>query len=482
MTNRSSMTLTPHPHHAVDDTIPQAPDSEELQQLIAWRRVFHQYPEIRWTEFWTTAKIVNILEEFGFETLYGRSLYQQIEQQGMDPLDLRKTVPESEVMDQAYSRAMERLGSEHVLSHMQGGLTGVVARIKGTAALELAKEEMADKKVEETGMADEGSEHTCRKKFGFRFDIDGLPIVESRESDHHPFLEGFAATNGNMHACGHDGHIVMGLGLAKRIAEHIDELSGEYWIIFQPGEEGGMGGQLFSHLPFLTELDHFITTHLGLIEERKLICGLAFMDANAYSVEFRGRSTHSAVAPNQGRNALQAACTAVTNLYGIPRHGDGASRVNVGEFHSSNVMNIISDKATFTFQTRGENPIVAEHMDLSAKRILESAAQMFDVEVTIRPEGKYISARNDDELRSAIMEVGQTLGIGQDAIIDVQKLPGSEDAPYLMQKVQDGGGEAVFMGLGCGTRGGHHNPSFDFDEDLMYWGVAILWRLIQKSL
>jgi len=59
-------------------------------------------------------------------------------------------------------------------------------------------------------------------------------------------------------------------------------------------------------------------------------------------------------------------------------------------------------------------------------------------------------------------------------------LPGSEDATYLMRAVQSFGGKAVFICLGSETRGGHHNSSFDFDEDLLIWGVDLLWGLVRE--
>ena len=500
--------------------IPLAPAGDELDQLIQWRRMFHSYPEIRWTEFWTTAKIIEILEGFGFDVLYGKQLYTLIEEQGVDPLALRKIVPPAEVMEQSYRQAVDLLGSERIIESIQGGLTGVVGRISGRKGM----------LGSEGGNRD--AEPTKREPtFGFRIDIDGLPLKESDEPDHFPSREGFASTNGNMHACGHDGHIAIGLGLAKKISENIDSLGGEYWIIFQPGEEGGMGGEVFSHLQFLKELDHFIAVHLGLMGGRKLSCGLVFMDANAYSVEFRGRSTHSAVAPHEGKNALLAACTAVTNLYAIPRHGEGASRVNVGEFHSDNAMNVISDKAVFTYQSRGENPEIADYMDRQAARIIEAAARMYDVEVEIRREGKYVSAPNDPGMRDAVRSTALGLGMNEKAIIPEFRLPGSEDAPYLMKAVQAGrgrggewggggegkgewrgeensaegkrtecieegekgvisggegragerGGEATYIGLGCNTRGGHHSPTFDIDEDLLMWGVDILYGIVQMK-
>ena len=443
--------------------IPAAQDSKELDRLIAWRREFHAYPEIRWTEFWTTIRIIEIVKGLGFDVLYGEDLYQTIDGTGIVSKDLRRTVPDEMIMEEAFRRAGERSGDLTFLGKMKGGLTGLIARMKGGKS--------------DPGMIGNGTS----PKFGFRVDIDGLPLKESDDPGHFPSRKGFASTNGNMHACGHDGHIAIGLGLAKMISENIEQLAGEYWILFQRGGGGGMGGEIFSHLEFLKELDHFIAVHLGLIGGRKLSCGLGFMDANAYSVEFRGWSTHSAVAPNEGKNALLAACTAVANLYAIPRHGDGASRVNVGEFHSDNAMNVISDKATFTYQSRGENPAIADYMDHQAARIIESAAQMYDVAVEIRREGKYVSAPNDQGMKGSVRAIAIELGIDTKAIIEEFKLPGSEDAPYLMNAVQKGGGEATFIGLGCNTRGGHHNPTFDIDEDLLQWGVDILYGIVKQK-
>ena len=68
----------------------------------------------------------------------------------------------------------------------------------------------------------------------------------------------------------------------------------------------------------------------------------------------------------------------------------------------------------------------------------------------------------------------------EQAILDRKLALGSEDAPYIMKRVQRNGGKATYIGLGCHTRGGHHNPGFDFDEDMMLWGVNILWELAKE--
>jgi aminobenzoyl-glutamate utilization protein A len=70
-------------------------------------------------------------------------------------------------------------------------------------------------------------------------------------------------------------------------------------------------------------------------------------------------------------------------------------------------------------------------------------------------------------------------GIPEDAIIDEYLAPGSEDATFLMQEVHNHGGRATYLCLGSPTYGGHHHAQFDFDEDLLLWGVNILWEFIQ---
>ena len=78
--------------------------------------------------------------------------------------------------------------------------------------------------------------------WGFRVDMDALDLYEVLEDEHRPFREGFAsANNGMMHACGHDGHTTIGLGLAEVLMQVRDQLCGTIKLIFQPAEEGTRG-------------------------------------------------------------------------------------------------------------------------------------------------------------------------------------------------------------------------------------------------
>ena len=357
-------------------------------------------------------------------------------------------------MEEAYELAAEELGSERHLERLQGGYTGVLARLDTKRA---------------------------GPKLGFRFDIDGLPIQESESKDHLPASMGFSSINANMHACGHDGHMAMGLGLAKRLAKNRASLKGEIYLAFQPAEEGVSGGYVFSQLPQLQNLDIFLAIHLGIYQGRRFVTDMRFLSSKKFIVHFLGSSAHAAFAPQKGRNALQAACTAVTNLYSIARHGEGATRINIGDFHSYNPKNVIADKASFTLEVRGENNDICDYMVNSTMNVLASAGQMYKVELDINDQGSSISAPASPGLKEMVKGAALEAGLPMGAILDHYLGMGCEDAPFIMREVQNKGGEAAYLCLGTDTRGGHHNPEFDFDEDLMLWGVRILWQLIERE-
>ncbi len=433
-----------------EDEIPQKQDNPELQELKRLRREFHRHPELAWTEFWTTGRILHYLEEEGYDLRWGRELYKQ---ENSPP---RVSLPSQKALCATFLKAQETLENKSLIKSMEGGFTGALASIAGTRG-------------------------TRGPKLGFRFDIDALPIFERQEenSEHLPAREGFAAQGGSMHACGHDGHIAMGLGLARRVAKNRDTLKGNFLFLFQPAEEVTGGGKVFATLPEVRELDYLVAIHLGVVEGRKLICGLNFLFSRKYEVVFRGRSAHAGMAPDLGRNALQAACAAVQGLYGIPRHGKGVSRVNVGNFHSGNARNVISDRASFHLDLRGENEDICNFMEKQAVDILVGAAQMHRVDLEYSIAGESITVPGTPQLRRLVREAALAVGVPAGAVLDQHLAMGSEDAPYLLDAVQKAGGKGAFICLGSQVKGGHHNPEFDFDEDLLLWGVDILWELVK---
>lgn len=237
-----------------------------------------------------------------------------------------------------------------------------------------------------------------------------------------------------------------------------------------------MGALAFAKMPAIQKLDFFFAAHLGIVSERKLVCGTAFLCEKTYKVDFAGRSAHSAGAPERGKNALLAASTAANNLYSIPRHKEGITRVNVGNFHACNAPNVICDHASFEMEVRGENLNILDFMETSAKRIVFAAATMHDVDIRVEEESFHVDAPNDPELKAVILRAAKKAGIPESAILDEYQASGCEDATNIMREVQAHGGKATYICLGSDTKGGHHNPCFDFDEDLLGWGVEIFWN------
>jgi len=420
-------------------------DSPELNELKNIRRHLHTYPELGFTEFWTTAQICKYLDNWGVEFIFGKKLYQEIDQ-----VEFKKNLGiVLSCLDENYEQAAKVEESPWLLDQ-KGGFTGAIAHIKGSQP---------------------------GPKFGFRFDIDALPINESKDSDHIPAKEAFFSKNSNMHTCGHDGHMAIGLGLAKKLIENQDKFRGDCYLIFQPAEELGKGAKIFKQFQIVKNLDYIVSLHLGLIPDRNLVTNLKFLAGKWFKVNFVGKEAHATNAPNLGKNALLAACCSVNNLYSISRHSSGTSRIEIGRFRSDNPPNIVAPDVEFHLGLRGENQEVCDYLQEQAASIVRGAAQMYGVHALFELEGEIITADNSPDLAQKVKKAAIKANVEKNCIEDYHLALGSEDAFFLIDTVKKNGGKGTYIGLGSPTKGGHHNPCFDFDEDLLLWGVKILWEL-----
>ncbi|MFC6669419.1 amidohydrolase [Marinobacterium aestuariivivens] len=418
-----------------------------MRELSETRRAFHRAPELSWTEYLTTARLCEALEALGFEVQWGQTLYGL--RQPSNP-------PDGETDRAAFDRAEQQLGAgNRYLSSMKGNRTGLVASLDGAGAGPV---------------------------FGFRFDIDALPIREGGDSGHLPAREGFASEHpGIMHACGHDGHLTIGLGLARRLAASRERWGGRVHLFFQPAEEVAGGGALFADLPQLAEVERFMTLHLGILDRYRIVFDATWIAARIYDVVYRGQASHAGNAPQTGRNALLAACQAVQGLYALPRHSAGMSRVNVGRFHSDNAHNVIADEVRFRYEVRGGDNAICDFMAEAAERVLEGAAKMNAVEVERETFAEFSSYPNSRELAERVAATALGIGLPQALLQDSFQVSASEDAGFLIQKVREQGGEATHLILGSPVGGGHHSPTFDFDEELLGWGVLLFERLVMEG-
>ncbi|OIB55283.1 amidohydrolase [Natrialba sp. SSL1] len=422
------------------------PKAMELS-LPELRRELHKYPEAGWKEFRTTALVAEELDNRGYTLHLGTDALNTDERLG---------VPSDDEIQRARDRALDEGAPEKYLAEM-GDTTGLVA---------------------EKTFGD-GSGPVV----GVRVDMDALEMTEASDPEHRPAVEGFASHHPNeMHACGHDGHTTIGIGIARAL-EAVNTVSGKLHLFFQPAEEGGRGGYPMSKTELISDVDYMLALHLGLGNETgKIIAGYDRPLSNSkVDVTFSGKPAHAGKAPNEGQNALHAATTAIQNLYGIPRHENGITRVNVGQVHSPNAQNVISDCAEMRVEVRGETAAINEYMSDSVHRIIRHAAGMHNVEYDLSLYGKTTSFTADDEIVSEVATAARSCD-SVTTVVDRDQIGASEDASYLIKRVQATGGKGTYIGIGASNPSGHHTSTFDFDEEALDVGVEVVVQTLHRIM
>ena len=279
-----------------------------------------------------------------------------------------------------------------------------------------------------------------------------------------------------MHACGHDAHTAIGLGLATLIIENRESLRGRIKLIFQPAEEGARGAKSMVDAGVVEDVDYFIASHIGIgVAFNHFVASSdGFLASSKLDVGFRGVSAHAGGHPEEGKNAMLAAAAAVSNLHSIPRHSDGATRINVGELHSGSGRNIIPDSAELKMELRGETTALNEYMKNYTEEIIKGAASMHQVDYDINLVGEAIGAKGSPELAEILKQSAESKGLisrSTDSSITV-----SEDATYFIDAVQKQGGYATYCIFGTDLAAGHHNEKFDIHEDSMMSSVQVLFE------
>lgn len=411
--------------------------------IIDIRRDLHAHPESGWTEFRTTALVAEELDRLGYTLHVGADAVA---------VDERLGVPTDDEIAGAIRQAKKtNIPTEYV--DKLDGVTGVVG-----------EKTYGDK----TGPT-----------VGVRVDMDALNRMEAGDGDHYPVQEGFASQYpGKMHACGHDGHTAIGIGIARAVEEDT-RFNGTLKLFFQPAEEGGRGGLPMSMTTHVEDIDYFFALHLGLGNETgKVIAGYDRPLSNAkVDVTFQGEAAHAGKEPEAGTNALQAAATAIQNLYAIPRHSGGTTRINVGRLSSPNDQNVISERAEMRVEVRGETGALNKSMFDAAKRVLTHSAEMHDVDLETSLYGK-TSTFDSDQCAIDIVAAAASAIDDVTEITEHEPIGASEDASFLINRVQEIGGNGTYIGIGASNPAGHHTAHFDIDERALQIGVDVLVQAI----
>lgn len=415
-------------------------------ELISTRRHLHTMPEEGWSEFTTTAYIVEKLRKLGYEVLMGKKVINPDNCLGRS----------QKVVEAGLAYARKNGVSEELLKEMDG-LTGCV------------------------GVMDTGRPGPT---LAIRFDIDCVPVTESTDADHIPAKEGFCSTRpGLMHACGHDAHTSTGLAVAHWFADHKDEMKGKLKILFQPAEEGVRGAAGMAASGIVDDADYFLGAHIAMMCKtgELSVKPYGFLCTTKLDVTYTGRPAHAGVEPNVGRNAMAAACNAFVQLLGIARHGSGMTRINVGQLIAGEGRNVIPSHALMKMEVRGETGDINQYMYDAAVAIIKGCAISQGCEYKIEKMGEAVDLTNDEELVDVLTKAGEAVE-GMTVRKDPMNFGGSEDATILARRVQAHGGKAALFVIGANRPSGHHTSKFDIDEKALDQGLAVWTNAVKEIL
>lgn len=316
-----------------------------------------------------------------------------------------------------------------------------------------------------------------------RADMDALPIEEANE------VEYVSERPGRMHACGHDAHTAMLLGVGMLLAQH--KLPGQVRLLFQPSEEafdaeGTSGAPRMIDDGALEGVDAVIALHVnGVLEAGQIAVesGQVSAAVDDFKAYVKGRGGHAAH-PESTVDAIYLATEVLNSLYAVPSRRIDPLKpavLTVGIVRGGTASNIITDTVYIEGTLRSRHDDVRDQLIEEVRRSLEIARALGgDYELVI--ERGYPSMLNDggvvDEIRAAAHDLLGEAGLGT-----TKPMMGAEDFAYMTRLAP-----GAMFSLGTRAPGGParypHTPDFDIDEDALPVGAAVLaetaLRLLRK--
>lgn len=309
-----------------------------------------------------------------------------------------------------------------------------------------------------------------------RFDMDALPIQEETGL---PFA---SQTPGRMHACGHDGHVAIGLGVASLLASRQSQLAGRIKFVFQPAEEIANGaramiddGVLRNPVP-----DVAFGLHLwSLIPVGQAVvkAGPLWASADRFDVELTGRGSHGAM-PHQGVDTITVAAFAISQLQTVvsrSRDPLAPAVLTIGTVQGGSAFNIMAERVHLSGTLRTFDEDVRRGIIRRMHGVLAGVAAAHDAhyELTF---SDYAPPLVNDPGATEVVRAAATAILGAEAVSEEPMMMVAEDMAEYLNRVPGSFFVLGAMKNGEGAAEPHHSPRFDIDEAALPLGTAILAR------
>lgn len=339
---------------------------------------------------------------------------------------------------------LEKMSIE--VSTFKDGLTGCIGTIKG---------------------AKEG------KTLLLRADIDALSVHEKTN------LEFASRVDGKMHACGHDCHAAMLLGVAKILSEMKDKFSGNIKLFFQAAEEIGLGAKLSIEQGVMDNVDACYGVHVTPRFESPKInmqYGERMAATDAFKLTVEGTSSHGS-SPHLGHDAIVASAAIITALQTIVSRINNPLKpavVTIGTIKGGQRFNIIANEVIMEGNVRTFDEIFRKEIETHIREIAESVAKAHSC--TAKLEYRYgtgVVLNKDKNLVDIAQNAVKKL-YGEDSLVEMEKITGGEDFSLLMEKAP-----GIFGYIGTrnskvpGSEKINHHECFTVDEDALIRGTAV---------